>query len=116
MSEVLKEVGKGVIVLANMMMVIIFFKHYQEIGNIVDVYYGISFGFSFYLFGSFFILIGKDLEDWKGFEMTLFLQIGTAVGLIGSLILFIIHLSLKKNSLKIKNSPNPLTLLPYRAI
>lgn len=63
MNETLKEIGKGLIALANLLMVLLFFKHYQETDNIIDFYYGVIFGISLYFFGGVFILIGKDLEE-----------------------------------------------------
>jgi hypothetical protein len=62
MSEMLKEIGKGLIALANLMMVVLFFKHYQESGDMLSFYKGVIFGFGLYLLGGIFILIGKDVK------------------------------------------------------
>ena len=63
MNETLKEIGKGLIALANLSMVLLFFKYYQDSNEILYFYKGVFFGISLYFFGGIFILIGKDLEE-----------------------------------------------------
>ncbi len=63
MSETLKEVGKSLLALANLLMVVLFFKHHQETNDILYFYKGISYGVGLYIIGGLLILLGKDLED-----------------------------------------------------
>ena len=62
MGEALKETGKGLIAFVNILMVLVFFQSFHNSGDYEDLIYGVFFGFTFYLFGNLFIIIGKDLE------------------------------------------------------
>lgn len=60
-----EEIGKGLISLANILLVLVFIKDFAISNNLNSIIYGFISWFSLYIFGSLFIYISELIEEDK---------------------------------------------------
>lgn len=60
-----EEIGKGLIALANILLVLVFIRDFAISHNVNSIMYGLISWFSLYIFGSLFIYISELLQEDK---------------------------------------------------
>lgn len=65
MSELFKEIGKALFAMANLLAIVVFFKAFQESGNINDFISAIISFIMIYGFGVSFFILGILIDEEK---------------------------------------------------